>query len=146
VKNRPTDQWLRGYITSGDGVLKEPTVRTTWAVPKADRTARIARSGKRTVRARPRHRNGRSGFSLRGWTRIYPRMDLPKNVSSRFYQFSHLSEKSFFPYFHFLDRYSGESENHYEIFPGLTYQWFGCTNFPLFSLFREGSIHASVPP
>jgi hypothetical protein len=74
AKSRPTNQWLGGYVTKGDGGLNEPTVRTTWAVPKSDRTARIARSGKRTAHARPRHQNGRPGFLLRGWTRIYPRM------------------------------------------------------------------------
>jgi hypothetical protein len=76
AKSRPTNQWLSGYIRKGDGVLKEPTVRTTWAVPKVDRTARIARSEKWTASRRPHHRNGRPGFTVRGWTQIFPRMFL----------------------------------------------------------------------
>jgi hypothetical protein len=83
AKSRPTTQWLSGYVTKSDGGINEPTVRTTWAVPESDRTARIARSKQRTATERPRHRNGRPGFSLRGWTRIYPRMLLLDGCSAR---------------------------------------------------------------
>jgi hypothetical protein len=63
VRSRPTDQWLSGYITNGDGVPKEPTVGTMWIGPKCDPTVGSSRSGKRTASVQPHRWNGRSGFS-----------------------------------------------------------------------------------